>query len=398
MRSVLIFLVAQPYFIKEIEMINDKVVETGPDFKQNNLTANRYIAPAQEGDPVLGPLKMLPGTWANIRAEHRTDEDDGEFIAEGTLAGTGLSPLDGRGWNLIALPFIREGGGPPYRLLMNQYNEVLHFDTVDDKVPNRGINFGTGENTDQSVAALDYTQRIRQIAASDDADSGKALEDKLPIHHEPGFFLHMKEQTIEDFTIARLAAIPHGNAANAVGKFIEIDGPPTIPPISGMPEGASTFDIVDAAKADFPEEAERRYLAPYRHFIDDPFLGVLAPPFPGFEPLDANNLLRLGLQGIVNKVTKTTELVLDTDAMEAGIVNIPFIERQAEASIMRSTFWIMELDEVGPFGEPRLVMAYSQLVMLDFFQRRDGRDGLIRWPHISINMMEKVLPAQAGSM
>ena len=60
---------------------------------------------------------------------------------------------------------------------------------------------------------------------------------------------------------------------------------------------------------------------------------------------------------------------------------------------MRSTFWIMELNEEGPFGEPRLLLAYSQFVFLDFFPRRDGRDGFIRWPHISINMMEKIAAA-----
>ena len=132
------------------------------------------------------------------------------------------------------------------------------------------------------------------------------------------------------------------------------------------------------------------YLSPYKHFVDTPFTGVLSPPFPGFQPLDANQLLNLGLDQIKDKVTKTTELVLDTDTMEAGISNIPFIERQADAALMRSTFWIMELDEVGPCGGPRLILAYSQFIFLDFFPRRDGREGLIRWPHISINFMEKI--------
>lgn len=369
-------------------MKTEDVSRSGPDFRQFNLEANRRIEPAVTGDPVLGPLKMLPGTWANIRIDDRRDDPKGP----NPFFGKGGSPLNGRGWNIIALPFIRDADGPPYRVLMNQYNEVLHFDTVDDKVPNRGVNFGDGENTDQSVAALDYTQQIRQIKADDDAGSGKALEDELPIHHEPGFFLHMKEQTVQDFTIARLATIPHGNAANAIGKFTEFDGPPTIPDLSALPEGASTFDVEDAVKPDFPIEAERNYLRPYRHFIDSPFLGELSPPFPGFQPLNANNLIQLGLQPEVPKIKKTIELVLDTDVMEGGIRNIPFIERQADAALMRSTFWIMELDEEGPFGESRLLLVYSQFIVLDFFQRRDGRDGLIRWPHVSINMMEKVAP------
>ena len=38
----------------------------------------------------------------------------------------------------------------------------------------------------------------------------------------------------------------------------------------------------------------------------------------------------------------------------------------------------------------RLVLAYSQFINLDFFPRFDGKPGLIRWPHVSINMMEKV--------
>jgi len=278
-------------------MKNEDVSESEPDFLEFNLDDNRSIEAARTGDPQLGPLKMLPGTWSNIRMDDRRTEADGSknaFFSDDPNAGA--SPLNGRGWNIIALPFIREAGGPPYRVLMNQYNEVLHFDRVDDKVPNRGVNFGAGENTDQEVAALDYTQQIRQIKAVDDANSGKALDDEIPIHHEPGFFLNMKKQTINDFTIARLATIPHGNAANAVGKFIEIDGPPTIPPLSALPEGASTFDVEDAIKPDFPIDAETNYLQPYRHFIDNPFTGFLAPPFPGFEPTNANNLLKLGLE------------------------------------------------------------------------------------------------------
>jgi len=374
-------------------MKDEDVTRSGPDFSQNDLQKSRSIEPARTGDPALGPLKMLPGTWANIRQNDRRTESDGSsnlFFSQDPAAGS--SPLNGRGWNIIALPFIRESGGPPYRVLMNQYNEVLHFDHVDDKVPNRGVNFGAGENTDQEVAALDYTQQIRQLKAADDANSGKALDDEIPIHHEPGFFLNMKKQTISDFTIARLATIPHGNAANAVGKFIEIDGPPTIPSLSALPEGATSFDVEDAVKPDFPIGSERGYMQPYRHFIDNPFTGSVPLPFPGFEPLNANNLLQAGLQPELSKITKTTELVLDTDTMEAGIVNIPFVERQADAALMRSTFWIMELDEEGPFGEPRLLLAYSQFIFLDFFQRRDGREGLIRWPHVSINMMEKVAP------
>ncbi len=349
--------------------------EVAPDsFTANSANETRVIKTSIEGDPALGPLALLPGTWSNLR--DASDEHN-----------PSVNPLTGRGWNIIALPFHRSAGGPPYRLLMNQYNETLKFDFIDDDVPNRGIDLSIPANTDQKVAALDYTQHIHQISAEDDAGTELAGNAGDDIHHEPGFFLHMKEQTIQGFNIARLATIPHGNAVNAIGKAKEIIGPPSIPPLSALPVGATTFDIKDEVS----QARAGSYLTPYKHYADVPFQGRLAGSgFPGFSPIDANALLNLGLNGFKDKVIKTTELVLDTDLMEAGIVNIPFIERQADAAFMRSTFWIMELDEEGPLGNPRLIMAYSQFISLDFFPRRDGRPGLIQWPHISINMMEKV--------
>ena len=57
---------------------------------------------------------------------------------------------------------------------------------------------------------------------------------------------------------------------------------------------------------------------------------------------------------------------------------------------MESIFYVMELTDKDKNGDPKLVLAYSQVVMLDFFPRRDGMPGLIGWPHVSINTMEKV--------
>ena len=43
---------------------------------------------------------------------------------------------------MIALPFAHPRTapfGPPYRLLLNQFNEELKFQLVDKAVPNRGV-------------------------------------------------------------------------------------------------------------------------------------------------------------------------------------------------------------------------------------------------------------------
>ena len=376
------------------------------EYKPHSATTKRNIRIAKRDDKELGPLKLLPGTWANIRPEHRLktkEQPEGDpFKGEGTLEGKGKSPFDGRGWNLIALPFAEPGLFRNYRVLMNQYNEVLSFEIVDDEVPNRGITGRPPQSqpADQEVAALDYTQMIKQIAASDVAESGLAGAPELPIHHEPGFFLHMKNQTTQGIDIARLATIPHGNAATALGRAAsEVDGPPQIGDLSGFPEGAF---LPEGAEQNCIKEAVKKatkeddYLFPYNQFIEDrQFKGVLkdVPRFPGFGPENANQLLQGGLPG---NIVKTTTLPLDTELMEGGIVNIPFIERQADAASMKSTFWIMELDEKDEKGDPRLVLAYSQFIYLDFFPRFDGKPGLIRWPHISINMMEKIEEPEAG--
>jgi hypothetical protein len=303
----------------------------------------RHIDTAKTGDSDLGPLQLLPGTWKNE------------------------SNLVGRGWNMIALPFATPGLN--YRLLVNQYNEELNFFLVDKGVPNRGISRnGATIDTDQFVVALDYEQVIDQIAADDFPKSDKAGNPGLAIHHEPGLWLHMTNETTEDLDIARLGTIPHGNSMLALGRSRVIDGPPDIPSVNGLPIGVD-------------QDLESPYLAPYKHFHENLFEGL-------FDPVDPTALLKEANKDV--EIVRTTELVVDTAIETGGVVNIPFIEKQADAVSMKSTFWIQELAGKGKGGEPKLRLQYAQVVMLDFFPRADGLPGLIGWPHVSINTMEKV--------
>ena len=311
---------------------------------------NRYFSAAESGDEALGPLKLLPGTWKS----------------------------EGRGWNMIALPFASAQFN--YRLLMNQYNEELKFTLVDKGVPNRGLpEECETTDPDQLVVTLDYEQSIQQISAKDFPESGKAGLSGLPIHHEPGLWLHMLNHTTNDLDIARLASIPHGDSVLALGKSEEQNDAPQIPILNGLPIGVSQ---------DFQNNP---YLGPYKNFIDNPFFGTVPPDlpeFPGFHPLDLNAILKFSNKGV--NVVRTTVLDVDTTLEDAGIVNIPFIVKQANAASMKSTFWIQELAEKDRSGKPKLRLQYSQVVILDFFDRRDGLPGLIQWPHVSINTLEKV--------
>lgn len=328
----------------------------------------RYIEPAKPGDEDLGPLKLLPGVWKSKQ----------------------------QGWNMIALPFDTNTRSN-FRVLMNQYRETLKFTLVDKGVPNRGIATGCGDtvDTDQFLVTLDYEQVIHQIRVDDEPMSSESIRGKecavddedgqcLAIHHEPGLWLNMTNQRTDGIDIARMATIPHGNSVLALGRSEHLSGKPEIPELNALPIGAPGNG-----------DLEFGYLAPYKRYEDKPFTGTAegVPGFPGFFPTDMNAILRFALDADPTPVLKTTILHVDTTVQQAGIVNIPFIEKQADASEMKSTFWIQELDAKDEHGRQKLRLQYSQVVFLDFFPRVDGVPGLIRWPHVSINTLDKVVDA-----
>ena len=312
----------------------------------------RRVEVAKAQDPDLGPLKDLPGKW------------------EGR----------GRGWNMIALPFA--GPGPlDYRLLLNQYDEELSFDLVDKGVPNRGVSPDHNHQRDQFIVTLDYQQVVKQVAVVDEPASTVTGVPGNAIHHEPGLFLNMLNRIPDGFDIARLATVPHGDAALALGKSSRVQGPPQIRAVNALPLGVN------------PDVDNNPYLAPYKHFRDNPFKGTVpGAGFPGFDPTQPHLLLQLANQGA--NIARTTVLDLDTSNPTGGIKNIPFVVKQADAASMRSTFWINEMaPDAG--GHVEFQLQYLQIVMLDFFPKRDGLPGRIQWPHVSINTLTKASNAPA---
>ena len=307
-------------------------------------TTERVIRIA-EPDEDLGPLQDLPGKWES----------------------------HGHGWNMIALPFARtQPEALDYRLLLNQYNETLNFTLVDKGVPNRGVDNTHTQQTDQFVVALDYEQVVHQVAVIDRPPSEVAGAPGLAIHHEPGLFLSMANLTTDGISVARLANIPHGNSALGLGTHSEVNGLAQIPSVNGLPVGVNQ-DLADP------------YLEPYRYFHENPFIGTVTDPgFPGFDPVAPHLLLIQANQGIT--VQATTVLEMDTTTESGGITNIPFIEKQADAAAMKSTFWIQKLDG----NNPTYRLQYLQIVNLEFFPRTDGLPGRINWPHISINTLDKI--------
>jgi len=305
----------------------------------------RTISKASITDDELGPLKLLAGKWRNVNG------------------------LEGHGWNMIALPFIAPAPAKTdFRLLLNQYNEELDFTLVDKGVPNRGISQTANGpvNSDQFLAALRYQQSITQIAAEDFPVSGLAGKPGAAIHFEPGLWLHMANHVSTGHDIARISSIPHGDSVLALGQHTEIAGAPVIREVNSLPIGV-------------PHSLTSPYLAPYNHFHTHLFQGLFDPTLP-------NALLNAANQGV--NIKKTTILTVDTAIETGGIHNTPFVVKQANAATMKAMFWIQEILDSN--NQPKMRLQYSQIVMLEFFPRADGKPGRIEWPHISINTLEKI--------
>jgi hypothetical protein len=387
-------------------------------------SAGREIYIADQGDEYLGDLRLLPGTWENT------------------------AELRGHGFNMIALPFIADPNSNTengYRLLMNQYEEILSFELIDKGVPNRGSKTirdpATGrfitQQDDQTAVALTYEQVVTQKSFEDSfledfsgttsklssTDISAAFNEK-PIHHEPGLWLHMTDKNViqdngVELSIARMGSIPHGNSFIAVGssRGFSWDQIPSdqktalIPSINGVvvgggsnPNERSLDPIFDSAGDIIID-----YFAPYRHFHNNPFKGSISiAGFSGFEPVDTTQLLRHSLINILDKIgtiKSVTRLRVDSTVDHAGINrvtnpsigNTPFITRQADTTAMNCTFLIYEVEDANT-GNLRHFLQYAQNVILDFIGRPDGHPGRARWPHVSINTLERVSGASPKAL
>ena len=154
-------------------------------------------------------------------------------------------------------------------------------------MPNRGVSANHAQQNDQFVVTLDYEQVIHQVAVVDEPASTVTGAPGAAIHHEPGLFLNMLNRIPDGFDIARLATIPHGDAALALGKSSRVNGLAPIKAVDGLPIGVN-HDLVN-----------NPYLAPYKHFHDHPFKGNVGfAGFPGFDPTAPHLLLQLANNGL----------------------------------------------------------------------------------------------------
>lgn len=282
-------------------------------------------------EQALGPQTTSVGITRLGREAPATVSELGPLA---DLVGTWMGS---RGWELIALPAGPLGGTETFRLLIRPYIEVVTFSALGAPVPNRG-----GPKGDIFITGLEYSMRIT------DAETNE------PLHLETGMWLLLDDQG----AVARQASIPHGDVVLALGTATTESGAPSIPGLSTLPDAGPKTPLG--------------------------YTDVYLRPVDGFNPQDANKVLREALVG--QNVVKTTTLPVSTDG--GGIANIPFVTANANATAFSCAYWIETVEDPST-GTQFSQLQYSQQTNLEFLPQFGNPGALIMWPHVNVNTLLK---------
>jgi hypothetical protein len=302
-----------------------------------NVFGARRLTAAESKGADLGALAQLPGIWVSAPPP------------------TGSIAL---GWNVISVP-----GNPAFTFEVIPYIETLTFSAAVVEAGNRGP-FVRGNQVDQQIIGLIYEQQIISACPGGAPCVARGFPAGAVIHEETGMFLNVKKPN-GDFSIARMSTIPHGNALLALGNFSNVvpKNNNFFPVASAMPTNLSGTPVGIDAGLDYTQQITDRQ-------------------FPSFNQANPNSALQETLGSQV--ITAMTTLQFSTSNKDAGggILNLPFISQNVNATSMDATFWIETLK-----GHDALQMQYTQTINLVFPPTNSAVP--IVWPHITVNTLVK---------
>lgn len=261
-----------------------------------------------------------------------------------------------QGWELIAVPEGDPGGREGFTFIARPYVEVVSFTPIGAPVPNRG-----GPAGEMLITGVMYDMRITDLVSNE------------PLHLETGMWLNLADVqggTRPDQPIVRSASIPHGDSVLALGTASESAGPPGIQLPSAVPDAGP--------------EAPLGYADAWQDQIPSP-----CDPDVKFNPAHPNQVLKDALAGL--NVVETTTLSVSTDG-GGGILNIPFVDANANATRFSCEYWIETIEATPPSGgSPNLVqqLQYSQQTDIEFLPQFGNPGQLIMWPHVNVNTLRK---------
>lgn len=306
----------------------------------------RFVSAEQLTDENLGPLKGLVGEWESVTP------------AMSDAAAGGQAPVSG--WNVISVP-----GGSGFVFEVIPYEESLKFSLVAVQAGNRGPVFN-GVESGQDIYGLFYEQQIKSVCDTQFCQTRGFGKGKV-IHAETGMFLYIKDFS-GGYTIARLSTIPHGNAVLALGTSDVSKNP-----------GTNFFPEISAAATQL-DDSPIDVLG-----YNDAIIGE--KQFPVFPQANPNTFLKSTLDAIVGsgvlETMTTLSMSTTTPNASGGILNIPFIQKNATATSMDATFWLQTISG----GSESEVLQYSQTINLAF--PPVGTAEPVKWPHITINTLKR---------
>lgn len=265
----------------------------------------------------------------------------------GPLADLVGTWIGSRGWELMAVPTY-EGGQEGFRLIVRPYVEVVTFVPIGAPVPDRG-----GKAGDLFLTGLKYEMRIA------DAETNE------PLHLENGMWFYMPGQKKQ---IARSSAIPHGDCFLALGNA-STSATPHIPHLNAYPDGKPPGS-------------------------GDGYFDVYMRTGQPIDTKDMNATLRKTAHSL--DVVQTTTLTVSTDP-PGGILNIPFVTANANATWFEGTYWIETISDPAT-DQTYQQLQYSQNTSIEFLEKEGGTPReiiggtdpeLIRWPHVNVNTLRK---------
>ena len=283
-----------------------------------------------------------------------------------------VGPWAGTGFNTIWRPHFRVATDPPNQdrfLELNLTNETLDFHRISGFIPNRGLT-----QADIKMKGVHYLQQI-----GDQAGGG--------LHLEPGIWALVPPTVSPDEpqTVVRMASIPHGTTILAQGTAVVTAGAPIIPDVNILPFGLNT---PPPAGSDFDTVAQT--FTELNLAIDSQFR---LPEFSSQIPAITTNLLKNPAKALQDAVAaigpadfiKTITLDVATNNLTpggGGTSNTIFLEdANANASQVRSTFWLSTFKDSADADKVTNLLLYSQTVMLDFNN--------IRWPHVTVAVLRE---------
>jgi hypothetical protein len=301
---------------------------------------------------------------ATFRASHALDTIQSNLGLLGDLPGTFI----GTGFNLIARPDKQNNN--PFFLELNATQEILEFTNIGGDIPNRG-----SIQSDLILHGVRYLQRVADCTTH------------TAIHLEPGLWLHLPSTSAPDpvtqETYVRQATIPHGDSVLAQSTFFTtVNGGPQIAPVDSTP---FTGNIPDLNSPAANPVTNANYLRPY---TVTPLPTECLPA--GLDAVQTIKNPALVLQAAIagQNITETVVIQISTTPV-GGIVNIPFVVQNANATRLDAIFWIEKVLNPAAGPDPFIQLQYVQRVILDFPPAIGAQT--ISWPHISVATLVKTL-------